>query len=197
NHGSEWSRCRARREKPGQSIQEFGATYQALKQTEGVVDFDDLLVYTVQLFERYPEVAKAYGTRYSHLLLDEFQDTNAVQFGLVQSLAKHAKTVSVFADDDQAIFRFAGADSENIVRFTQKLKAKEYPLSINYRCRSEIVARANLLIQADPSTSGRQMTAKREGGTVTVRVYGTPEQEASGIVSEISTLLGQGVEPEQ
>src|SRR5207245_8769355 len=125
NHGSEWSRCRARREKPGQSIQEFGATYQALKQTEGVVDFDDLLVYTVQLFEQYPEVAAAYGTRYSHLLLDEFQDTNAVQFALIRCLAPHAQTVSIFADDDQAIFRFAGADVANITRFAEELRANE------------------------------------------------------------------------
>jgi DNA helicase-2/ATP-dependent DNA helicase PcrA len=193
----EWSKARVRRETPKPHVESFGQAYQALKKADGALDFDDLLIYAGQLFEEHPEIATAYGMKYAHLLLDEFQDTNAVQFALVRGLAAHSKTVSVFADDDQAIFRFAGADAEHIVRFTRELNAKPYPLTVNYRCREAIVARANLLIQADSSTSGRQMRAVRSGGQVDVCVFKSVDEEAATIGQSIATALKGGRKPDQ
>jgi superfamily I DNA/RNA helicase len=85
----------------------FADGYEAAKRAEGVVDFDDLLVYSAELLEGNAALAAAYGARFAHVLVDEFQDTNAAQFAIVKALCPHVATVSVFADDDQAIFRFA------------------------------------------------------------------------------------------
>lgn len=192
----EWSRVRLRCGKPSAAVHEFGERYQALKQEEGAVDFDDLLVLSAKLFEENPQIAAAYGKRYAHFLLDEFQDTNAVQFAIVRALAQHSQTVSVFADDDQAIFRFAGADSKHIVSFTNELRAKEYPLTVNYRCRNAIVECANSLIRADSMTSGRQMRADKDGGEVRCHVFDSAEDEAVYVADQIALLMKQGVAAE-
>ncbi len=134
--------------------------------------------------------------RFSHLLVDEFQDTNAAQFAIVKALSEHVTTVSVFADDDQAIFRFAGAEAENIRRFIVALGAREYPLTFNYRCREAVIPHANRLIAADPQASGRQMRQVYEGGEVRHRAFRDEEAEAASIAREIQSLIEhEGVEP--
>ena len=190
-----WQRARLRREDPQSSIAEFGRAYQAAKLNEQAVDFDDLVVLTAQLFADHPEIAEGYGNRYAHLLVDEFQDTNAVQFAIVQALAAHCSTVSVFADDDQAIFRFTGADAANIRGFVDSLSATVYPLTCNYRSRERIVEVANALIAADPDASGRLMRAKRSGGAVQLRAFTNVGEEAHAIAEEIRSLLDDGHPP--
>lgn len=153
-----WSYLRLRRREAHEAeVVRFGQAYEAAKRDRGVLDFDDLIVYTADLFEQHEEVATAYATKYPHLLVDEFQDTNAAQFAIVRALARGTRTVSVFADDDQAIYRFAGAEAENVRRFMIELGATEFPLTVNYRCRQAVVDCANRLIAADPQASGRQM----------------------------------------
>lgn len=191
-----WSSSRITREPPSREILAFGEAYEALKRKEGVVDFDDLLVYSATLLENHPEIATAYGRHYSHILVDEFQDTNAVQFAIIQALSTHAVTISVFADDDQAIFQFAGADSENVHKFIKELKAKEYSLTVNYRCTDAVVKHANLLIKADAQCSGRQMRAHRTGGTVQLLKFDSIQQEAIAIADDISSRLQGGCNPE-
>lgn len=196
NRIGSWSSTRRRRRTPGDALAAFGEAYEDAKRAEGLVDFDDLVVYPAEILEERPEVAAAYGAKYQHLLVDEFQDTNPAQFAIVQALAPHLQTISVFADDDQAIMRFAGAEAANVQRFTEYLGAKCYPLSRNYRCREEIVKRANLLIAADPRASGRQMQADKTGGFVEVRSYGSTSEEASAIAEEIAnSILDQGTSP--
>jgi DNA helicase-2/ATP-dependent DNA helicase PcrA len=142
------------------------------------------------------EIAEAYGTRFRHLLVDEFQDTNAAQFAIVKALGEHVTTVSVFADDDQAIYRFAGAEAENIRRFIAALGAREYPLTFNYRCREAIIAHANRLIAADPEASGRQMRHVYEGGEVRHRAFRDEDAEAASIAREVQSLIeDNGVAP--
>jgi DNA helicase-2/ATP-dependent DNA helicase PcrA len=178
-------------------VNAFGAAYEAAKRAERVVDFDDLVVSVADLFNRFPDIAGAYASRYPHLLADEFQDTNAVQFSIVQAMANSARTVSVFADDDQAIYRFAGAESANIRRFLEELGAEEFPLTFNYRCRSVIVDCANSLIRSDPAASGRQMTAHHQGGEVKVRAFGSVREEAAVLGQEIEALITtDGVPPQ-
>lgn len=192
----EWGNARRKQEPPSRQVHAFGEAYECAKREQGVVDFDDLLVYTAELLEQHPAIAAAYGKRYSHLLIDEFQDTNAVQFAIVRALAKHTATVSVFADDDQAIFQFAGADSENVYIFIKELGAKEYSLTINYRCRETIVRHANLLIQADAQSSGRQMRAHRTGGDLTAKAFNSVEEEGAAIARDIRIRLDNGCMPE-
>jgi DNA helicase-2/ATP-dependent DNA helicase PcrA len=192
----EWGEVRRKREEPSRQVLQFGEAYEAAKRREAVVDFDDLLVYTAELLANEPAITTAYGRRFSHLLIDEFQDTNAVQFAIVSALAKHAASVSVFADDDQAIFQFLGADAQNVHRFIRELGAKEYSLTVNYRCRDAIVKHANRLIRADAQSSGRQMRAHRPDGVVSLRTFATPEREADTLAAEIAAKIASGCKPE-
>jgi superfamily I DNA/RNA helicase len=196
NRFTSWGAARRRRGTPGDALAAYGEAYEAAKRAEGLVDFDDLVFYPAEILEQRPDVAAAYGAKYQHLLVDEFQDTNPAQFAIVRALAAHLQTVSVFADDDQAIMRFAGAEAANVQRFTEELEAKCYPLSRNYRCREEIVKRANLLIAADTQASGRQMRADKTGGLVEVRSHGSTGEEANAIADEIaSSISNEGTKP--
>lgn len=163
--------------------------YEAAKREANIVDFDDLVVYAAQILQEHPQVAELYAARYRHVLVDEFQDTNFAHFGILSALCPHVQTVSVFADDDQAIMRFAGADTANIATFIKQLGARDYPLTLNYRCREEIVDRANLLIAANPQRSGRKMRAHRPGGQVTLRTFRDEEDEVEAIADDIAERL--------
>jgi DNA helicase-2/ATP-dependent DNA helicase PcrA len=190
NRGTRWSYLRLRRQQPHEAeVIAFGRAYEHAKRGLRSLDFDDLVVYTADLFEHHPDVGEAYGTGYPHLLVDEFQDTNAAQFAIVRELARTVQTVSVFADDDQAIYQFAGAEAENVRRFIAELGASQYPLTINYRCREAIVTCANRLIAADPSASGRRMQAFHPDGEVRPLVFATIDEEANAVASEIAELI--------
>jgi len=188
-----WSYRRLRRQEAHEpEVVRFAQAYEAAKRDRSVLDFDDLIVYTADLFEQSEEVATAYATQYPHLLVDEFQDTNAAQFAIVRALARGTRTVSVFADDDQAIYRFAGAEAENVRRFMIELRATEFPLTVNYRCRQAIVDCANRLIAADPQASGRQMRSFHASGDVSVQLFHSIEAETEGLAAEISGLINRG-----
>lgn len=197
NESKAWSTARLRQRLATADVARFRDAFEALKRKEGVVDFDDLICYTVQLFQQMPEIAKAYARKFQHVLIDEFQDTNAAQFALVRALAEQASpnsTIGVFADDDQAIFGFAGAESQNISRFIDDLQAKTYPLTTNYRCTERIVEVANKLIKANRA-DGRHMKSNRKGGKVVLRTYPDLATEAEAITSEIAQLITKGTPP--
>jgi DNA helicase-2/ATP-dependent DNA helicase PcrA len=183
---------RLRRLTMSAQLQSFSNLYRDAKNEAGVVDFDDLVVLVADLFVSRSDVVEAYAARYPHILVDEFQDTNAVQSSIVHSLSKFAKTVSIFADDDQAIFGFAGAEAANIRRFIEQSQGTVYPLTVNYRSAERIVTIANALISAASTSSGRTMRPHRKGGTVTLRTYSTLEQEAADIGADISGLVSRG-----
>jgi len=189
NRAVAWQHSRLRRQKPSTEVAAFGAAYQEAKSREAVVDFDDLIVLPAELLQTHEAVAQAYGRRYPHVLVDEFQDTNAAQFEIIRALCAHVSTVSVFADDDQAIFGFVGAETANIRSFIEQLGAREYPLTCNYRCRGAIVAAANRLIAANPGFSGRQMRAHKPDGIVDLRVYDTVSDEAYQLAQDIEHRL--------
>jgi DNA helicase-2/ATP-dependent DNA helicase PcrA len=183
---------RLRRGRGSEELKKFGELYQAAKKKAAAVDFDYLVVAVADLFDNRQDIVQAYAGRFRHILVDEFQDTNAVQAVIVRRLAAYARTVSIFADDDQAIFGFAGAEEANIQRFVETSDARVYPLTVNYRSRSNIVAVANSLIAASPSSSGRRMRAHRTGGSVELRAYETTEREADDIGAEISGMVSGG-----
>jgi ATP-dependent DNA helicase UvrD/PcrA len=198
NHADGWSRARVRRQEPGSAVAAYGEAYEAAKREEGLVDFDDLVLYTAEILTELSEIAAAYGSRYQHILIDEFQDTNPIQFAIVRALADHVQTISVFADDDQAIMRFAGAESRNVYSFTEQLGATTYPLTCNYRCREAIVECANNLIAADENASGRQMRAEKDGGEVEVRSFASFTEEAAELGAEIADLIdGRSAKPSE
>jgi len=188
-----WSSARVRRMAATAQVANFGRFYQAAKLAEGVVDFDDLIVGAVDLFEARSEIARAYGAKFSHVLVDEYQDTSPIQCALVASLAATSRTVSIFADDDQAIFGFAGAQKENIKNFIASQAARIYPLVTNYRSGEGIVQLANRLIAAAPTWSGRTMVAVRSGGAVTFQEYRDVDEEAQAVAAAIAADISSKV----
>jgi len=195
NIARDYARLRLTGQRLPEEVQEFGLAYERRKRQEGVLDFDDLIVFSARLLQK-PDVARIYGLAYPHVLVDEFQDTNASQFELVRALAAHGRTISVFADDDQAIFGFAGADLRNVRTFVQALNAKQYQLTVNYRCRSAIVGIANKLLDSEPSASGRKMTAHNSGGEVVVKVFDSSQAEAAWLAADISATIAKGAKPQ-
>ena len=197
DHRRAYSDQRLRQRLHTSEVAKFAALFEDAKRKDGVVDFDDLIVYVSQLFRQKPDIAKAYATKYQHILIDEFQDTNAAQFSVVRALTEHSaamSTISVFADDDQAIFGFAGAEARNIARFCEDLQATVYPLTTNYRCGEPIVKCANRLILANRS-DGRKMKAVKKKGDVRARVFSNVAEEAKAICDDIGEKVASGVLP--
>ena len=197
DHHRAYSEQRLRQRLHTSETAKFGALFEEAKRKAGVVDFDDLIVYVSLLLRQKADIAKAYATKYQHILIDEFQDTNAAQFAVVRALAEQSaptSTISVFADDDQAIFGFAGAESRNITRFCDDLQATVYPLRTNYRCAERIVQCANRLILAN-RRDGREMKAVKENGEAIARVFADLTEEAKGICDEIEAKLAAGTAP--
>jgi superfamily I DNA/RNA helicase len=192
---NQFSEVRLRRKPVPAWLKHFAKEFQSRKVAEATLDFDDLVVGVADLFEARGDVANAYSAKYRHILVDEFQDTNPVQAAIIRALVAKAKTVSIFADDDQAIFGFAGAEAANIGRFVKTSAARTFPLTTNYRSGANIVAVANKLIKADPTTSGREMKPHRAGGMVRARSFVTPDEEAKTIIDEIDAAIKKGAAP--
>lgn len=122
--------------------------YDDLKTKEGVMDFGDLIIKTLQLFEKRPNILKNYQKQFKYILVDEFQDTNIAQNELVKLLAGENANITVVADDDQAIYRWRGAAISNVIQFRKNYpKAKMITLTQNYRSSQKILDRAYGLIQ--------------------------------------------------
>lgn len=167
--------------------------YQKALKTSGAVDFDDLLLCTLELFSKFPEVRREEAGRFDHLLIDEYQDTNTAQYRIVKALAADHRNLCVVGDDDQSIYGFRGAEVEHILRFT-----KDWPdamvvrLEENYRCTGEILNFANTLIQFNPHRHEKMLRASRPAGQrPTISQYETEEAEAKAVVAEIRRLLRQ------
>ncbi len=114
--------------------------YQKALQAAGAVDFDDLLILTEELFERFPDVRKAEAARFNHVLIDEYQDTNGSQYRIVKGLAAGHRNLCVVGDDDQSIYGWRGAEVAHILRFKRDWPdAKVVRLEDNYRSTAEIL----------------------------------------------------------
>ena len=188
---STYDRLRSTRQPSLPRLEQFIAAYERDKADENTVDFTDLVVKGAEVLESHVDLASAYGQRYRHLLIDEFQDTDAARFAIVRALAPHVATISMFADDDQAIMSFAGADRGNVDRFVAELNARRIPLTVNYRSREAIVDVANRLIAADPTASGRAMHADRPAGRIEALSFFDEQDEAAGVVDLINDRLGE------
>ncbi|MDH7485059.1 MAG: UvrD-helicase domain-containing protein [Anaerolineae bacterium] len=169
--------------------------YEALLEANDALDFGDLLLRTALLFEQEAEVLEKYRRRYHFLLVDEFQDTNMAQYRLIRLLAGERRNLFVVADEDQAIYRFRGADYRNIQRFREDFPDhKLFLLERNYRSTQTILDAANAVIAASPyRTPKRLHTDKGRGPLLTVFEAYNEEEEASYVVNEIQRLVSQGL----
>ncbi len=184
-----------------QEVAAVYARYQELMSERGFVDFGDLILLALDLFRRHPDVLADYRARYRYLLVDEFQDTNAAQFELIQLLAGPAANLTVVGDDDQSIYKFRGAAISNILQFTRHYpQAQVRLLNQNYRSTQTILDTAYRLVRHnDPERleikhglSKRLLSARGEGAAVTYRRFDTVSAEADWAAEEILRQRRQG-----
>lgn len=168
--------------------------YQKLLDDSNAVDFDDLLMKTVLLFRQYPEVLNKYQSRYSHLLVDEFQDTNTVQYELIRQLGGKYKNVCVVGDPDQSIYSWRQADVGNILSFERDYpNAKVILLEQNYRSTQKILETASLVISSNKQRKQNKLwTENEQGEPVNIVETYTEQEEAQFVVGEIERLVEAG-----
>ncbi len=143
--------------------------YQDALKRANAVDFDDILYHTVRLFQQNPDVLEYYQQRYRYILVDEYQDTNRVQFELVSMLARGHQNLCVVGDDDQSIYKFRGATIENILNFEGTFPGAEViRLEQNYRSTQNILDAANSVIANNTARKGKNLwTDKGDGAKIT------------------------------
>ena len=173
--------------------------YQERLKTLNACDFGDLLLHVLNIFRQHADVLKSYQQRYKYILVDEYQDTNAVQYLWLRLLAQERKNICVVGDDDQSIYSWRGAEVANILRFEKDFPgAKVVKLEQNYRSTPQILAAASGLIEENSQRLGKTLwTQLPEGQKVRViGVWDAPE-EARRVGEEIERLEREGASLEQ
>ncbi|MGE5617637.1 MAG: ATP-dependent helicase [Sphingomonadaceae bacterium] len=167
--------------------------YQELLELNRAMDFDDLLMATERLFRSCPEVLEQYQERYLHLLVDEFQDTNVAQYGIVKLLSAKHRNVSVVGDPDQSIYSWRSADIRNIMNFERDFPdAKVVMLEQNYRSTGTILAVAEGVINANTIRKPKKLwTENGKGQPVTVFEAYDEGEEATYVAREIERLVSR------
>jgi DNA helicase-2/ATP-dependent DNA helicase PcrA len=173
---------------------ELYAAYDAQCQREGVVDFAELLLRSHELLERNEPLREHYRNRFRHILVDEFQDTNALQYKWLKQLAGHGNALFAVGDDDQSIYAFRGANVGNMAAFEREFRvANLIKLEQNYRSHGNILDCANHLIRQNASRLGKELwTDAGSGEPVRVHEAVTDSQEAQWLIEEARGLIGEG-----
>ena len=167
--------------------------YQKALRAAGAVDFDDLLLLTLQLFREFPDALTRQQQRFDHVQIDEYQDTNGIQFELVDRLVRPHQSLCVVGDDDQSIYGWRGAEVAHILGFQQHFpNAKVVRLQDNYRCTDQILELANTLVRHNRSRHEKTLVAHRPSRTdVRSLSYDSETAEAEQVVREIAAQLRQ------
>lgn len=170
--------------------------YQKELKKNNAMDFDDLIVQTVELFKKEPEILDRFQERFRYISVDEYQDTNTAQFRFVSMLAAKYRNICVVGDDDQSIYRFRGANIENILSFEKVFKdAKVIRLEQNYRSTKTILNAANAVIQNNTKRKSKKLwTENEEGSKLKLIFTDNPYVEADRIIKEIRDLRRDGCE---
>ena len=177
-----------------QKIAKVYREYEAQLKSNNALDFDDLLVKTVQLLETQPDVLEYYQERFRYIMVDEYQDTNTVQFRLVSLLAGKYKNLCVVGDDDQSIYKFRGANIRNILDFEHEFPdARVIKLEQNYRSTGNILNAANGVISHNKGRKEKTLwTDNGEGDKVHLRQFDTAYDEAEFIAEDIRREVREG-----
>lgn len=168
--------------------------YQKQLKANNALDFDDLIFKTVELFQFHPEVLDYYQERFRYIMVDEYQDTNTIQFQLVSMLARKYQNLCVVGDDDQSIYKFRGANVKNILNFENVFpEAVTIKLEQNYRSTKNILNAANEVIKHNKGRKKKKLwTENEEGDLIEFHQYGTEYEEARKIIHEIEDLSKEG-----
>ena len=178
--------------KIGQVIEE----YQNKLKKNNALDFDDLLRKTVELFKNHPQILDKYAQRFEYILVDEFQDTNTVQYNIVKMLTRVHGNLFVVGDEDQCIYSWRGANFQNIFNLKKDFPdVKVFKLERNYRSTNEIISVANNVIKNNKARLNKNMWTDKKGGEVPTLYNAYDERdEALYVAKTIERLHGQGYE---
>ncbi len=168
--------------------------YQQTLKKNNALDFDDLIMLTVELFRSQPEVLENYQRRFQYIMVDEYQDTNTAQFELVKLLAEGKRNLCVVGDDDQSIYKFRGANIHNILDFERVYpEAKVIKLEQNYRSTQHILDAANAVISNNLGRKGKALwTSRGAGRWVRFQQFDTAYEEAEFIANDIAGKCREG-----
>lgn len=177
-----------------QKIAKVYREYEKQLHANNALDFDDLLVKTVQLFQTQPDVLEYYQERFRYIMVDEYQDTNTVQFKFVSLLAGKYKNLCVVGDDDQSIYKFRGANIKNILNFENEFQdARVIKLEQNYRSTSNILNAANTVISNNYGRKDKTLwTENGEGEKIQLRQFDTGYDEADFVADDIRSHVREG-----
>ena len=169
--------------------------YQAALRKNNALDFDDLIVKTVELFQNCGAVLEYYQERFKYIMVDEYQDTNTAQFKFISLLAQRYQNLCVVGDDDQSIYKFRGANIGNILGFERVFPdAKVIRLEQNYRSTKNILNAANQVIANNTERKAKTLwTENEEGSKVHFRQFFNAYEEAEYVAGEISKLKREGL----
>jgi superfamily I DNA/RNA helicase len=161
--------------------------YEAALHACNAMDFDDLILLVLRLFEEHPGVLAECRERYRYVMVDEYQDTNAAQFRLVHALTREHRNLCVVGDDDQSIYGWRGAEVANLLDMERHYpEVKVVKLEQNYRSTSAILEAANALIHHNPQRRGKRLWSRNGAGSkLELEVYGNEEEEARAVVDQI------------
>ena len=178
----------------GSRIAKAYKEYQAVLRKNNALDFDDLIMKTVELFKADSEVLNNYQERFRYIMVDEYQDTNTAQFELIRLLADKYRNLCVVGDDDQSIYKFRGANIRNILDFE-----KVYPeacvikLEQNYRSTQNVLDAANAVIKNNRGRKDKSLwTEKKEGSPIHLRQFDTAYEEAEYIADDVAKKTRSG-----
>ncbi|MCI9175472.1 MAG: DNA helicase PcrA [Lachnospiraceae bacterium] len=168
--------------------------YQASLRKNNALDFDDLIVKTVELFQNDPEVLDHYQERFRYIMVDEYQDTNTAQFHLIKLLADKYRNLCVVGDDDQSIYKFRGANIKNILNFEEIYPdARVIKLEQNYRSTQNILNAANSVIANNVGRKAKALwTDHQEGEKINFQQFEAAYEEADYIVADIRKKVEEG-----
>src|SRR6516164_5505207 len=161
--------------------------YEKRLKKSNALDFDDLLIKTVDLFDKFPPVAEKYSVRFQHVMVDEYQDTNRQQYGLVRHLTRVHDNVCVVGDEDQSIYSWRGADIQNILSFEKDFpRVKIIKLEQNYRSTKTILAAASAVVANNEMRKGKSLwTQNPSGDLITYMESADAEEEAMYVAKRI------------
>ena len=187
-------RLRAEGDFSRQRIASVYEEYEKQMKANNALDFDDLLVKAVQLLKTQPDVLDYYQERFRYIMVDEYQDTNNVQFQFVSTLAAKYRNLCVVGDDDQSIYKFRGADIRNILNFENVFEdAKVIKLEQNYRSTGTILDAANAVIRNNRGRKDKTLwTDNGQGEKIELRQFDTGYDEAEYIVGDIRGHVDSG-----
>ncbi len=177
----------------GRKCEKVFVEYEARKKEASALDFDDLLLYTLKIFKVFPTVREKYADKYRFVLIDEFQDTNEVQYELAKLLSEKNRNITVVGDFSQSIYSWRGAEIRNLEKFRKDFSdAKVFLLEKNYRSTQPILDFAYKVISQNKTHPILNLyTDKKEGFEVEVLSFETEEEEALFIVDKIEELKGE------